>query len=118
MQIFVQNKRDIAKHNELSSQGYKQYFLKINQFGDLTTHEFRSLMNLYEVCQTNDLIKRQTKTFPSYAYLPQEVDWSRYGAVTNVKDELNYGFSWAFAAIGSLEGQYFRKTGKLVSFSE
>lgn len=46
------------------------------------------------------------------------MNWISKGAVTKVKRQGRCGASWAFAAIGAVEAQHFRKTGKLVTLSE
>ena len=50
--------------------------------------------------------------------IPTSVDWRTQGYVTPMKDQGDCGGCWAFSATGSLEGQYFKTNGKLLSFSD
>jgi C1A family cysteine protease len=50
--------------------------------------------------------------------LPASVDWSTTGAVTPVKNQGSCGSCWSFSATGGMEGAYFVKNAKAVSFSE
>lgn len=114
----MENKAKIAKHNALAQQGQKSYFLKMNNFGDLLHHEFIGVMNGYNYEQKQQLTDGFTQIPPAHVDLPEEVDWRSHGAVTDVKDQGHCGSCWAFSTTGSLEGQHFRKTGRLVSLSE
>ena len=50
--------------------------------------------------------------------IPTSVDWRTQGYVTPMKDQGQCGSCWAFSATGSLEGQYFKTNGRLLSFSD
>lgn len=51
---------------------------------------------------------------------PESLDWRKYGAVTEVKDQYSpkdCGSCYAFAATGTLESHHYIKTGQLLNLS-
>lgn len=119
LKVFMENSLFIARHNEKYEKGLKSYSLGMNQFGDLLHHEFVQLTSCYDRSYAN---KAGSTYLPPANIddtdLPESLDWRKKGFVTPVKNQGQCGSCWAFSATGSLEGQHFRKTGKLVSLSE
>ncbi|KAM3871076.1 cathepsin L.1 [Diretmus argenteus] len=120
-QTWLNNRRLVLVHNILADQGIKSYRLGMTYFADMENEEYRRLISQGCLGSFNASLPRSGSTFlhqPGVTDLPDTVDWRDKGYVTDVKDQKQCGSCWAFSTTGSLEGQTFRKTGKLVSLSE
>lgn len=123
-QTFQRNFEYIRDHNAKHAQSLVSYRMNVNQFADLQPHEINAFRTGF-LWNAPRPLSAFAQTFESSVSgggrrkkLPKQVNWVTAGAVTAVRNQRDCAGCWAFAAVASLEGQQFRKTGELVPLSE
>jgi cathepsin L len=115
--IFEENVALIQAHNLEHDLGLHTFTLGMNEHGDLSKEEFKQKF-LSTIMPRKNISSSTFMPTLNTAQLPTEVDWVKSGYVTPIKNQGQCGSCWSFSTTGAVEGQYFRKNGKLVSLSE
>ncbi|KAF5396792.1 hypothetical protein PHET_09789 [Paragonimus heterotremus] len=108
--IFKDNLVRAQQYQE-QEQGTAKY--GVTKFSDLTPEEFEAkylglrIDKQVDGVQLNDL-----------KAAPERVDWRDKGAVGPIEDQGTCGSCWSFSVVSNIEGQWFLKTGHLVSLSK
>nr|CBY80148.1 silicatein red variant [Tethya aurantium] len=114
--VWLSNKKYIELHN--ANAATFGFTLAMNHLGDMTDHEYRENYLTYQ--STNSKSGNYTKVFRREPWMtfPEAIDWRTKGAVTGIKNQGDCGASYAFSAMGALEGINALATGKLTPLSE
>nr|XP_023027467.1 cathepsin L-like proteinase [Leptinotarsa decemlineata] len=116
--IFQEKLREIKSHNEKYKKREVSYFLRVNQFSDLTTEEFAKMLNRNLANKPNFQAIRSTKEIDDNLTVPEFMNWVQKGAVLEVKDQGHCQSCWAFSTTGSIEGQNIIRHNKRLALSE
>uniref|UniRef100_A0A6P7GVT5 Cathepsin L-like proteinase n=1 Tax=Diabrotica virgifera virgifera TaxID=50390 RepID=A0A6P7GVT5_DIAVI len=111
-QVFSKNLRKIEEHNARYQNGEVSFYLGVNQFADMTSEEFKAMLDSQLIHKPKRDITSRFVVDPQLT-VPESIDWREKGAVNPVRDQRQCGSCWAFSAAGALEGQRFLKEGKL-----
>lgn len=93
------------------------FSMTLNDLSDLSSSEYAQLRGFKMPNIKNNLNINLKEQFNS-VNIPDKIDWRDHGFVSPVENQGQCGSCWAFSAIGALEGQYFKKTNRLITFSE
>jgi len=128
MEVFRQKVEFIQAHNAQYKAGQKSFFLRVNQFSDLTSQEYRKKVL---APPRSAVLPKKAATLPAAPWgtpaggpgplnpvNPFSLDFKSKGAVTGIKDQGQCGSCWAFSTTGSIECAHWNATGQLVSLSE
>ncbi|XP_057643715.1 cathepsin M-like [Chionomys nivalis] len=112
--VWEENMKMIKLHNGENGLGKYGFTMEMNAFGDMTGEEFRNLMMNIPVPtfkKGKNIQKRLAGDVPKF------INWRKKGYVTSVRRQGRCTACWAFSVAGAIEGQMFRKTGKLIPLS-
>ena len=107
------NDKFIQEHNANSN---ATHVLGHNQFSAMDSTDYKAFLGYSSTLGKPN--RFGAVKWMDVATTADSVNWVDAGAVTPVKDQGQCGSCWSFSTTGALEGAYFVKNGKLVSFSE
>ncbi|XP_021518113.1 cathepsin 7-like [Meriones unguiculatus] len=112
--VWEENVKMVKLHSGVNGLWMNNVTVEMNGFGDRTGEEMRTMMNNSSV-----LTLRNGKHIQKCGdvTIPKMLDWRKESYVMPARSQGACCACWAFVVAGSLEGQLFRKTGKLIPLS-
>ncbi|XP_060661249.1 procathepsin L [Drosophila nasuta] len=113
-------KKIIAEHNKDYENGKTSFRLATNTMADMNTKLYlKSYLRLLRNHPNETLdIMADVVGLTLMSNVPDSYDWRKHGFVTSSSNQETCGSCYAFSIAQSIEGQIFKRTGRLLSLSE
>lgn len=111
---FIVNYNYVLRHNKHSNQSFQLGLW--NEADQLLSATNSKLNNNIELPVAPRALSTPATVVPRATI--ESLNYVTKGFVNPIQNQLKCGSCWAFASCGALEGQIFKKTGKLVKLSE
>ena len=106
----------LKNHENLLAGGSYLFKCSHNKFSDFSIGDFIKSFMGFDADQHKE--KHDSSKFDlDKNGLPKAVDWREKGYVNAVQNQGQCGCCYTFAACAAMEGQYFKKNGKLIKLS-
>ncbi|XP_062854203.1 cathepsin S, ortholog 1 [Trichomycterus rosablanca] len=115
--IWQENVLEATKHNTEAAAGRRTFTMGTNHLSDMTPEEINRRLNGLRGENIAHHDANKSFLFLTDFSVPYHVDWVTKGLVSPVQNQGMCGSCWAFSAIGSLEAQMKKKSGRLVPLS-
>lgn len=113
---YEENLERIKQHNEEYNNGKTSFKLAPNSLADLTNQQYlrhyvRLVHSAYDETADHDYVLGDSFDGTNY---PATLDWRDKGFVTKAENQKSCGSCYAFSIALSIEGQLFKKLGKII----
>ncbi|XP_011194246.1 procathepsin L [Zeugodacus cucurbitae] len=117
---FEENSNVVRQHNELFQKGERSYRLRTNIMADMNNVSYlRNFLRLLRSKRFGNEIDSESDIVGSSLNLqtPEEIDWREKGFKTQSDNQQTCGSCYAFSIAESIEGQVFKRTGRVLNLS-
>lgn len=121
--IFLQNLQKIKTHNKEFFEGKHLFKIRSNALADLDSQQYlRQYVRLIRSLRRKKALLGGQEELVGSAFdgveIPDELDWREEGFVTAAYNQKSCGSCYAYSIAGCVQGQIFKRTGKIVPLSE
>ncbi|XP_037950379.1 procathepsin L [Teleopsis dalmanni] len=116
---FEENRDAVREHNKRFKSGETSYRLRTNMLSDLSNKSYlKAFLRLLRSKRFESLdLGSEIVGSPLMKDTPEEIDWREKGFKTPPDNQHTCGSCYAFSIAESIEGQVFKRTGRLLNLS-